>query len=149
MKDGANFLITGNALEVFGKRIEDVDGTIVDGLGLVDITTKRDMMNRFNSLYIGTFDSGKQQSGDAAGGADPMKIVGFKSQFTSFLLGRRHRGIAAVYDRTGAGTQSGDKRRGYQAQQFHGHICDRGLSWYSIRRSLGISCNDAAWRIRH
>ena len=77
MKDGANFLITGNALEVFGKRIEDVDGTIVDGLGLVDITTKRDMMNRFNSLYIGTFDSGKQQSGDAAGGADPMKIVGF------------------------------------------------------------------------
>lgn len=82
MKDGANFLITGNALEVFGKRIEDVDGTIVDGLGLVDITTKRDMMNRFNSLYIGTFDSGKQQSGDAAGGADPMKIVGFKSQLT-------------------------------------------------------------------
>lgn len=73
IEKGAVFLITGNALEVFGKRIEDVDGTVVDCLGLFDTTARRDMMNRFNSLYIGDFSSGD---------ASEMKIVGFKSQFT-------------------------------------------------------------------
>ena len=68
IKDGARFLITGNALELFGKSIEDKDGTIVECLGIFDTVAKRDMMNRFNSLYIGLFND--------------MKIVGYKSQFT-------------------------------------------------------------------
>ena len=68
IKEGANFLITGNALEVFGEEIIDKDGTIVKGLGLFPFKTKRDMMNRFNSLYLGDYED--------------MKIVGFKSQFT-------------------------------------------------------------------
>jgi lipid II isoglutaminyl synthase (glutamine-hydrolysing) len=76
IESGANFLITGNALEVFGKRIEDVDGTVINGLGIFDFTTKRDMMNRFNSLYLGEFSG---QTGDTA---VKMKIVGYKSQFT-------------------------------------------------------------------
>ncbi len=76
IESGANFLITGNALEVFGKKIEDVDGTVIDGLGIFDFTTKRDMMNRFNSLYLGEFSG---QTGDTA---VKMKIVGYKSQFT-------------------------------------------------------------------
>lgn len=73
---GVNFLITGNALEVFGKRIEDVDGTVVECMGFFDFVTKRDMMNRYNSLYLGEF---KGQIGDVAA---MMKIVGYKSQFT-------------------------------------------------------------------
>ncbi len=76
IESGVNFLITGNALEVFGKKIEDVDGTVIDGLGIFDFTTKRDMMNRFNSLYLGEFSG---QTGDTA---VKMKIVGYKSQFT-------------------------------------------------------------------
>ena len=36
---GVNFLITGNALEVFGKRIEDVDGTVVECMGFFDFVT--------------------------------------------------------------------------------------------------------------
>ena len=68
IEDGARFLITGNALELFGKSIEDKDGTIVECLGIFDTVAKRDMMNRFNSLYIGLFND--------------MKIVGYKSQFT-------------------------------------------------------------------
>jgi len=66
--NGTKFLITGNALELFGKAIEDKDGTVIECLGIFDTVAKRDMMNRFNSLYIGSF-------GD-------MKIVGYKSQFT-------------------------------------------------------------------
>ncbi len=68
IESGAKFLITGNALEIFGKRIEDADGTVVECLGLFDTVAKRDMMNRFNSLYIGDFGE--------------SKIVGYKSQFT-------------------------------------------------------------------
>ena len=55
IKDGVNFLITGNAMEVFGKYIENEDGTKVDGLGIFDIYAKRDMMHRYNSIELGTF----------------------------------------------------------------------------------------------
>ncbi len=51
--DGTLFLITGNALEVFGNSIKDKDGTKVGCLGLFPTTAKRDMMNRYNSLYLG------------------------------------------------------------------------------------------------
>lgn len=68
IEEGAKFLITGNALELFGKAIEDKDGTTVECLGIFDTVAKRDMMKRFNSLYIGSFEE--------------MKIVGYKSQFT-------------------------------------------------------------------
>ena len=66
--EGTLFLITGNALEVFGKSIKDKDGTEVECLGLFPTTAKRDMMNRYNSLYLGKFEG--------------MTIVGYKSQFT-------------------------------------------------------------------
>lgn len=66
--DGVHFLITGNALEIFGKSILDEDGKEIKCLGIYDTTAKRDMMNRFNSLYVGEFEN--------------LKIVGYKSQFT-------------------------------------------------------------------
>lgn len=75
--EGANFLMTGNAMEVFGSRIEDVDGMEAEGLGIFDFTTRRDMMNRFNSLYLGTFEDHKMDNDYAK-----STIVGFKSQFT-------------------------------------------------------------------
>ena len=66
--DGTLFLITGNALEIFGSSIKDKDGTEVECLGIFPTMAKRDMMNRYNSLWLGTFEN--------------MKIVGYKSQFT-------------------------------------------------------------------
>lgn len=68
INEGVYFLVTGNALEVFGGEIEDVDGSRDCGLKIFPTHAKRDMMHRFNSLYLGTF-------GD-------MDIVGYKSQFT-------------------------------------------------------------------
>ena len=64
---GTVFLITGNAFEIFIKAIEDEDGSRTEMLGLFDLTAKRRMLSRHNSLYLGKF-------GD-------MEIVGFKSQF--------------------------------------------------------------------
>lgn len=71
IEGGARFLITGNALEVFGREIIDADGTSIKGLGLLPIVTKRDMHRRYNALYLGMFDDGTEQ----------MRIVGFKGQF--------------------------------------------------------------------
>ncbi|MGI6264479.1 MAG: hypothetical protein ACOYJY_03325 [Acutalibacteraceae bacterium] len=63
------FLLTGNAMEVFGERIENEDGSGIDGLGLIPIVAKRDMMHRYAASYKGFF------------GETP--VVGFKAQFTT------------------------------------------------------------------
>ena len=78
--DGTLFLMTGNALEIFGSRIEDVDGTSVECLGLFPTVARRDMMHRYNSLYLGKFEG--------------MEVVGYKSQFTQSY---RIPDAAAVY----------------------------------------------------
>ncbi len=62
------FLVTGNAIEVFGKYIENEDGSKIEGLGIFDVYSKRNMMNRHNSYFIGKYED--------------IEIVGFKSQFT-------------------------------------------------------------------
>lgn len=78
--DGTLFLMTGNALEIFGSRIEDVDGTSVECLGLFPTVARRDMMHRYNSLYLGKFEG--------------MDVVGYKSQFTQSY---RMPDVTAVY----------------------------------------------------
>ena len=62
------FLFTGNALEVLGKYIENEDGSRIEGVGIFDVYSKRDMMNRHNSYLVGKFED--------------IELVGFKSQFT-------------------------------------------------------------------
>lgn len=66
--NGTVFLIIGNALEIFGEYIENEDGSKIECLGIFPTHAKRKMMNRYNSLYLGSF-------GD-------IKIVGFKAQFS-------------------------------------------------------------------
>ena len=61
------FLVIGNALEIFGKYIENEDGSRIEGLGITDLYAKRDMMHRYNSLFLGKIED--------------IKIVGFKSKF--------------------------------------------------------------------
>lgn len=62
------FLITGNAVEIFGKYIENEDGSKIEALNIFDIYAKRDMLHRHNSIFIGEWED--------------IEIVGFKSQFT-------------------------------------------------------------------
>ena len=68
IREGQIFLITGNALEIFGKKISADDGTELDCLGLFPTEAKHRMMRRYNALYVGKFENN-------------MAIVGFKSQF--------------------------------------------------------------------
>lgn len=68
MEQGTVFLLTGNAMEVFGEIIEKEDGSHIEGLGLLPLTAKRDMMHRYADVFKGRFED--------------MEMVGFKTQFT-------------------------------------------------------------------
>ena len=71
---GQIFLITGNALEIFGEYIECDSGKKIPCLGIFKTHAVRRMLNRYNSLYVGKFT-------DKETGTE-TDIVGFKSQFT-------------------------------------------------------------------
>lgn len=66
------FLIIGNAIEVFGKYIENENGEKIEALNITPLYAKRDMMHRYNSLFLGELEQKEKE---------PIKIVGFKSQF--------------------------------------------------------------------
>ncbi len=70
--EGVNFLITGNALEIFGNVIEEENKEVCKGLGIINIEAKRKARKRFNSLYLGEFKGSAEEI---------IKIVGFKSLF--------------------------------------------------------------------
>lgn len=57
------FLICGNALEIFGSKIDDING-----LNIFDYYSKRDFSYHHHSCFIGEYKN--------------KKIVGFKSQFS-------------------------------------------------------------------
>ncbi len=65
---GQRMLITGNALEIFGTRVHDVETGDTEFLDILPFHTERDLMHRYNSLYIGKYED--------------ISIVGYKSQFT-------------------------------------------------------------------
>lgn len=67
MAAGKHFLLTGNAMEVFGKTIRDGE-TDLPALGLLDLTARRILPQRANSLFLGDFQG--------------MKIVGYTSRFS-------------------------------------------------------------------
>lgn len=75
IQNGTIFLITGNAIEIFGKEIKDNDKTI-KALGIVDFYAVRDMENRHNSQYVGTFKDKDEE----------ITMLGHRSQF-SFSYG--------------------------------------------------------------
>lgn len=67
IEDGTFFLITGNALEIFGKSIDDIES-----LSIFDYHTKRDFSHHHNSCFLGNFAT--------------MEIVGFKSLFSNSTM---------------------------------------------------------------
>lgn len=64
---GQLLLLTGNAQDVFARRIDSDSAATVEGLGLLPSTVRYTMMKRHNSFFLGTFEG--------------MEVVGFKSLF--------------------------------------------------------------------
>ena len=98
------FLVTGNAIEIFGKYIETEDGTKIDALDIFDIYAKRDMLHRHNSIFIGNWED--------------IKVVGFKSQFT-FAYGNNENDYFAKVEK-GIGLNKESKLEGIQKNNFIG-----------------------------
>lgn len=71
IESGKPALFTGNSFEILGEYIQDADRKI-PCLGIYKGYAVRDMMNRYNSMYLG----------EVAIPEGPLKIVGFKSQFS-------------------------------------------------------------------
>lgn len=68
IQKGTVFLMTGNALEIFGDYIKNEDGSKIPCLGIFKLYAERDMMHRHNSNFMGSYED--------------CTILGFKTQFT-------------------------------------------------------------------
>lgn len=67
--DGTAFIITGSAVDIFGKSIIDGDsGEVLEGLGLADIKVIRDMNHRYSGFVLAE--------------REGLEFAGFQAQFT-------------------------------------------------------------------
>lgn len=110
IEKGKVFLLTGNAFEVFGKYIENEDKTQVKGLEIIDIYSKRQMMNRYNSLFMGSLKDEKN--------ATDIKVIGFKAQF-SMTFGNNENNYAFKVIR-GSGINEKSEFEGVRVNNFIG-----------------------------
>ena len=106
--NGVAFLITGNAMEIFGKTISEEGKKVSDGLGILDITVDRKARERFNSLYLGEFNDKTLEQ--------PIKIVGFKSLF-GYAEGNNRENYFLMTER-GDGLNPGVKEEGIRINNF-------------------------------
>ena len=104
LQEGTPFLFTGNALELLGERIENEDGTRVEGLGLFPLTARRDMLHRHNSIFLGSFEG------------EP--VMGYKSQFTMAYPGDKSLGL--FLRERGVGLNPRCPFEGVRVQNFFG-----------------------------
>ena len=105
IEQGQRFLVTGNAVEVFGKYIIDKTGEKIDCLKIFNYHTERDILaKRFNSLYVGRYND--------------IKIVGFKSQFGHSFYDDE---IEPLFDTIrGPGFNNKETREGIHYKNFMG-----------------------------
>lgn len=96
IEENVVFLLTGNAMEILGEYIQKEDGSQIEALKLFPIYSKRDMMHRHNSHFIGKFED--------------IDIVGFKSQF-SMSYGDNEKNYFATVEK-GIGLNSQSKLEG-------------------------------------
>ncbi len=98
------FLITSNAIEIFGNYIENEDGSKIEALGLFDFYAKRNLMKRFNCLLRGHFEE--------------IPVLGFKTQFTMAYSDNFKNGFIKV-DR-GTGMNPDIEYEGIKYKNFYG-----------------------------
>ena len=106
---GVVFLVTGNAVEIFGREIRDGD-RVIPALGLFDFYSVRYMdRERHNSQYIAEFTSDE---------GDRITLLGHRSQF-SFSYGDFSREALAPVE-LGIGMNPDTKWEGLRRNHFFG-----------------------------
>ncbi len=68
IESGQPILAIGNAMEVFGEKIIDEDGSEIEALNLFPFYSKLEMLNRLSDIFLGDFEG--------------IKIIGSKAQFS-------------------------------------------------------------------
>lgn len=130
--DDVIFLVTGNALELFGQKICCEDGREIECLNIFPTWARRTMMKRYNSLVLGEFKE--------------MTIVGFKSQF-SHSYGDNDEGFfLAVTKGSGLNPESrqeGLRRRNFIATYLLGPLLPLNPPFVSYLKKL-LGCSDTA-----
>lgn len=104
INSGKAFLFTGNSFELLGKYIENDDGEKIECLNIIDFYSKREMFNRYNSLFLGEFEN--------------IKIVGFKNQFSHQYGDNENNYFAKVI--RGIGINRESKLEGIKINNFIG-----------------------------
>ncbi len=104
---GVHFVITGNALDIFGEGIQKEDGSFVEGLNIFPFKTKEDLMHRHNSFVLGRYKN--------------MEIVGFKTQFAQLFPSSKCPHFLDI--ERGTGYHVGSKVEGIQRNRFYGTNC--------------------------
>ena len=99
---GTVFLITGNALELFGQYIQDKDNKI-PMLGIFDFHSERDFDNRLNYIVVAKYDD--------------MDIIGVKSQFSQIYGLEKDHFLTMV---KGLGDNLKSKYEGVHYKNFYG-----------------------------
>lgn len=104
IESDCHFLLTGNALELFGQYILE-DQQKIDCLGLLDYYIKRDrhIERRYNSSFLGAYRG--------------MKIIGYKSQFSLCFGDQGKYPFIKVIE--GFGNNLTSKNEGYHYHNFY------------------------------
>jgi CobQ-like glutamine amidotransferase family enzyme len=102
--DGVRFLVTGNAVELFGSHIDCGDDERLECLGIFDAWAKRDMSRRYNGLFLGKY-------GD-------IDIVGFMSRFSHLYCNAPAAPEALFEVVRGAGRRPGEGVEGLRRNNF-------------------------------
>lgn len=101
---GVVFLTTGNAFEIFGKYIENTDGTKIDALGIFSFNSVRTIPKRNNSLFVGEYEN--------------IDIVGYTSRFSHTYNIDKNDEFISVKKGFGASIES--KNEGVKRNNFFG-----------------------------
>ena len=101
---GQRFLITGNALDIFGRSIRSDDGLEIEGLGLFDFHADYRMLKRVSSFFLGDFQG--------------QTVTGFKSLFGYLEGAPETEELFTV--RRGVGRNLTSKLEGFRRNNFMG-----------------------------
>ncbi len=104
IESGTVCLFTGNAMEVLGEAIYTDEGDTVEGLGLLPLTARRDMMHRYAGYFKGR--------------CEGFDMVGFKTQFTMATPTGEEIGFATATHGIGLNKQT--KVEGVRLHNFFG-----------------------------
>ncbi|MBQ6116877.1 MAG: hypothetical protein IJL08_06095 [Oscillospiraceae bacterium] len=101
---GQRFLITGNALDIFGEAVHSDDGLEIEGLGLFPFHSDYQILKRVSTFFLGDFEG--------------MTVVGFQCVFGYLDGAPETEGLFTL--RRGVGRNLTSKVEGFRRNNFMG-----------------------------